>query len=76
MDPGVEPPVPAPGEVWTVGAVILNGAGEAFTQKRSPGRRLFPDTRDIAGGHVEAGEALLEALAREVEEETVCPENS
>ncbi|WP_405791215.1 NUDIX domain-containing protein [Streptomyces sp. NBC_00029] len=70
VDPGVELPVPAPGEVWTVGAVVLNGAGEAFAQKRSPGRRLFPGTWDIVGGHVEAGETLLEALAREVEEET------
>ncbi|MFJ5595643.1 NUDIX hydrolase [Streptomyces noursei] len=66
----VELPVPAQGELWTVGAVILNEAGEAFAQKRSPHRRLFPDTWDIVGGHVEPGESLLEALAREVEEET------
>ncbi|MEU6548729.1 NUDIX domain-containing protein [Streptomyces sp. NPDC046915] len=66
----VELPVPAPGELWTVGAVILNRDGEAFAQKRSPYRRLFPDTWDIVGGHVEPGETLLEALAREVEEET------
>lgn len=66
----VELPVPAPGEVWTVGAVILNRTGKAFAQKRSADRRLFPDTWDIVGGHVEAGETLLEALAREVEEET------
>ncbi|MFG2990451.1 NUDIX hydrolase [Streptomyces sp. NPDC048257] len=70
VGPDVEQPVPAPGEVWTVGAVILNGNGEAFAQKRSPTRRLFPDTWDIVGGHVEAGETLLDALAREVEEET------
>ncbi|MEU6894910.1 NUDIX domain-containing protein [Streptomyces sp. NPDC046557] len=63
-------PVPASGEVWTVGAVILNHDGRAFAQKRSPHRRLFPDTWDIVGGHVEAGETVLEALAREVEEET------
>lgn len=67
---GVEVPVPAPGEVWTVGAVILNQNGEAFAQKRSSDRRLFPDTWDIVGGHVEAGEFLLDALAREVQEET------
>ncbi|MFC8197917.1 NUDIX hydrolase [Streptomyces sp. NPDC057298] len=66
----VEVPSPSPGELWTVGAVILNRAGEAFAQKRSPDRRLFPDTWDIVGGHVEAGESILEALAREVEEET------
>ncbi|MFS4093546.1 NUDIX hydrolase [Streptomyces sp. AF1A] len=70
VDPGVELPVPAPWELWTVGAVVLNDSGEAFAQKRSPHRRLFPDTWDIVGGHVEAAETLLEALAREVEEET------
>lgn len=70
VDQDVEVPVPAPGEQWTVGAVILNSTGAAFAQKRSPDRRLFPGTWDIVGGHVEAGESLLDALAREVEEET------
>ncbi|MFJ3308270.1 NUDIX hydrolase [Streptomyces sp. NPDC086549] len=70
VDVGVEIPVPADGEVWTVGAVILNHKGEAFAQKRSPDRRLFPDTWDIVGGHVEPSESLMEALAREVREET------
>ncbi|MFE6666443.1 NUDIX hydrolase [Streptomyces sp. NPDC057697] len=67
---GVEVPVPAPGEVWAVGAVVLGRDGRAFAQKRSPDRRLFPDTWDVVGGHVEAGESLLDALAREIEEET------
>lgn len=66
----VEVPVPKEGEVWTVGAVILNQHGEAFAQKRGPDRRLFPNTWDMVGGHVEPGETLLEALAREVREET------
>ncbi|MFF3488667.1 NUDIX hydrolase [Streptomyces sp. NPDC002701] len=70
VDPGVEVPVPGDGEVWTVGAVILNGRGEAFAQRRGPDRRLYPDTWDIVGGHVEPGETLLGALAREVREET------
>ncbi|MBL1094813.1 MULTISPECIES: NUDIX hydrolase [Streptomyces] len=70
VDPGVEVPVPARGELWTVGAVILNRRGEAFAQKRSADRRLFPGAWDIVGGHVEPGETLLEALAREVTEET------
>ncbi|PWK64732.1 hypothetical protein BCL76_11454 [Streptomyces sp. CG 926] len=73
VDPDVELPVPAAGELWTVGAVILNGDGEAFAQKRSPDRHLFPDSWDIVGGHVEAGETLLEALAREIEEENRLP---
>ncbi|MFD0310618.1 NUDIX hydrolase [Streptomyces sp. NPDC127119] len=69
-DPGVEVPCPKEGEVWTVGAVILNERAEAFAQKRGPDRRLFPGIWDVVGGHVEAGETLLGALAREVEEET------
>ncbi|MBQ0952789.1 hypothetical protein SAMN05428941_6032 [Streptomyces sp. 2114.2] len=66
----VEVPNPGADEVWTVGAVILNREGRAFAQKRSRDRRLFPGAWDIVGGHVEEGETLLEALAREVEEET------
>jgi 8-oxo-dGTP diphosphatase len=56
--------------VWVVGAVVLDSAGRAFVQLRGPDRRLFPGTWDIVGGHVEVGEKLLEALAREVREET------
>ncbi|ANP51636.1 8-oxo-dGTP pyrophosphatase MutT (NUDIX family) [Streptomyces griseochromogenes] len=70
VDSGVEIPALADGEVWAVGAVILNQHGRAFAQKRSPDRRLFPDCWDIVGGHVEPGESLLDALAREVAEET------
>ncbi|MET9365875.1 NUDIX domain-containing protein [Streptomyces sp. NPDC006632] len=70
VDGGAEVPVPADGETWVVGAVILNPRGEAFAQRRGPGRRLFPDCWDIVGGHVEPGESLVEALAREVMEET------
>lgn len=70
VEAGVQIPVPAAGELWTVGAVILNADGKAFAQKRGPDRRLFPDCWDVVGGHVEPGEPLLAALAREVEEET------
>ncbi|MFI9254937.1 NUDIX hydrolase [Streptomyces sp. NPDC053069] len=67
---GVEMPVPSDGELWAVGAVILDEQGRAFAQKRSPDRRLFPDCWDIVGGHVESGETLLDTLVREVREET------
>ncbi|GHI41584.1 hypothetical protein Sviol_59920 [Streptomyces violascens] len=67
---GVEIPVPADGEVWTVGAVVLHQDDKAFAQKRGPTRRLFPNCWDIVGGHVEPGESLLDTLAREFEEET------
>ncbi|MEU6198184.1 NUDIX domain-containing protein [Streptomyces sp. NPDC047061] len=50
--------------------MILSRRGEAFAQRRSPGRRLFPDTWDVVGGHVERDESLLAVLAREAEEET------
>ncbi|WP_223778061.1 NUDIX domain-containing protein [Streptomyces sp. 135] len=70
VEDGIEFPVPADGERWAVGAVILNRDGAAFAQRRGPGRRLFPDCWDIVGGHVEPGESLLDTLAREVAEET------
>lgn len=60
----------ADGFACVVGALICNSEGRIFVQKRSPDRQLFPGCWDIAGGHVEPGEALFEALAREIEEET------
>lgn len=53
-----------------VGALIVDDDGRIFVQRRSPDRRLFPDTWDVAGGHVEAGESLEDTLLREVREET------
>jgi 8-oxo-dGTP pyrophosphatase MutT (NUDIX family) len=58
VDHDVEIPVPPVGEVWTVGAVIVNQRGEAFAKKRGTDRRLFPNTWDIVGGHVEPRGAL------------------
>lgn len=55
---------------WCVGALIIDPGGRIFAQRRSATRRLFPDTWDIVGGHVETGEGLLETLAREIAEET------
>jgi 8-oxo-dGTP diphosphatase len=53
-----------------VGALILDDAGRVFVHRRGWDRSLFPGCWDIVGGHVEPGEGMLEALAREVEEET------
>lgn len=39
-------------------------------QRRSPERGLFPDTWDIVGGHLEPGESTIDALRREIVEET------
>ncbi|QGK70001.1 NUDIX domain-containing protein [Allosaccharopolyspora coralli] len=55
---------------YVVGAVILDGKGRAYIQQRSWHVRHFPGCWDIVGGHVEPGETLHQALAREVEEET------
>ncbi|WP_181727340.1 BTAD domain-containing putative transcriptional regulator [Streptomyces sp. PT12] len=68
--PGVTFPEPGGGRTWAVAAVVLNSRGQAFAQRRSATRRLFPDCWDLVGGHVEEGETLLDALVREVEEET------
>ena len=52
------------------GALIVDDDGRIFVQRRSASRKLFPNTWDIVGGHVEEGETLAEALDREVAEET------
>lgn len=49
------------------GALVENGA--VLLVHRSPTRRAYPDLWDLPGGHVEAGESELQALAREMHEE-------
>lgn len=58
------------GRYCVVGALITNAEKKIFVQKRALDRRLFPGCWDIAGGHVESGESLYEALRREIQEET------
>ena len=53
-----------------VGAIIADGRGQVFVQRRSADRELFPGAWDMVGGHAEDGEGALAALRREVEEET------
>ena len=53
-----------------VGALILDQQSRVFVQRRGPDRAFLPNGWDLVGGHVEPGEALLEALSREVQEET------
>lgn len=60
----------ADGRRCVVGALILDDRGRAFVHRRSPERRFPPGCWDLVGGHVEPGESLLKALAREVVEET------
>ncbi|WAE72839.1 NUDIX domain-containing protein [Streptomonospora nanhaiensis] len=68
--PGIEFPDTADGRTHVAGAVIADGRGRVFAQRRSATRKVFPHCWDIVGGHVEQGETMLEGLAREVEEET------
>lgn len=53
-----------------VGAVIRDPYDRVFVQRRSESRKLFPGCWDIVGGAVEEGEQLLDALRREIAEET------
>jgi 8-oxo-dGTP pyrophosphatase MutT (NUDIX family) len=48
----------------------VDDRGRIFFQMRSGQRKLFPNTWDIVGGHLEAGETPAEAMRREVHEET------
>jgi 8-oxo-dGTP diphosphatase len=43
--------------------------GRVLLVHRSPTRRAYPDVWDLPGGHIEAGETELAALAREMHEE-------
>jgi 8-oxo-dGTP diphosphatase len=67
---GLRLPQPVPGERWIVGAVIHDGRGRIFVQRRSTDRSLFPGAWDLVGGHLEPGEGVLDCLVREVREET------
>ena len=58
------------GRRLVVGALVHDGAGRLFVQRRSEDRALYPGCWDVVGGHAEAGEGVLEALRREVAEET------
>lgn len=53
-----------------VGAVIVDGEGRAYVHRRGEGRALLPGLWDIVGGHAEEGEQPLDALRREIHEET------
>lgn len=61
---------PTPGKRLVVGALITDGEGRIFVQRRTKDRLLFPGCWDIVGGHVEDGETMMGALVREVREET------
>lgn len=68
--PTLQAQAEAEGKRCCVGALILNHQGRLLMQKRSLERKLFPNRWDIVGGHVDPGETLTVALARELHEET------
>ena len=59
-----------------VHVLVFNDQGEFLLQKRSMNKDVAPGKWDTSvGGHVNAGETILEALKREMEEElgiTIC----
>lgn len=54
--------------VQVVGALIRDSRNRVYAQRRSGSRKLLPGIWDVVGGHVEPGETLEQALAREIEE--------
>lgn len=54
--------------ILVAGALIVR-EGLILLGRRAPHKRICPDTWDLIGGHVEAGETLAQALVRELAEE-------
>ena len=53
-----------------VAVFMINSKNQVLLQKRSPKKKLWPNTWDItAGGHVLAGEFGFETIIREIQEE-------
>lgn len=53
-----------------VGMWIVNDRGEIFLTKRSPEKRFAPNKWENPAGHVQTGEDCMDAVLREVREET------
>ncbi|MBO6122953.1 MAG: NUDIX domain-containing protein [Methanobrevibacter sp.] len=54
----------------TMRGIIKNEKGEILILKRHPKSRTDPDTWELPGGKMEAGEFFDDALVREIKEET------
>jgi 8-oxo-dGTP pyrophosphatase MutT (NUDIX family) len=53
-----------------VGAIIQDKQGRILVSQRALNSKMYPGKWQIPGGHVEKDEGFLEALKREVKEET------
>ena len=51
-------------------AIVVNDRGEVLVIRRSPAAHFCPDTWDLPGGKMDDRERLVDALVREVREET------
>ena len=56
--------------VMSVGIWIRNKDGQIFATRRSLTKRFMPGKWENTGGHVQAGETPVEAVIRELKEET------
>ena len=56
--------------VMSVGIWIRNKEGQIFATRRSLTKRFMPGKWENTGGHVQAGETPVEAVIRELKEET------
>ncbi len=66
--PVASPPYPALGVAAK--AIVVNQAGEVLIIRRSPGSATDPGLWDLPGGKMDDRERLVDALVREVKEET------
>ena len=53
-----------------MGAFVRDDRHRVYVHRRTSDRRVYPGVWDVVGGHLDAGEAPEQALARELEEET------
>ena len=54
---------------WEVVILLVNSKGQTLLQKRSKDKVFYPNCWGVCSGHVDAGEELIHAALRELEEE-------
>jgi len=68
--PQPEPVIEAPALSAAAGILYLAESGRVLLLKRGAGSRSYPGTWAVPAGHLEAGEAPMQAAIRESQEET------